>query len=134
MGILNSLLHSADVGNPMKPWDMAHKLAYFCLDEFFSQGDMEKAAGIPVQMLNDRDKVNRPNSQIGFIEFVIAPMVCTMVQVFPQLDSLAERLGNNLEQWSRVWQEEFSPPADAVAKVKTRVDKVVAKCGDLMRP
>ena len=27
------------------------------------QGDVEKERGIPVQVLNDREKVNRPNSQ-----------------------------------------------------------------------
>lgn len=33
----------------------------------FLQGDMEKERGIPVQMLNDREKVNRPNSQVGMM-------------------------------------------------------------------
>eukprot|EP00971_Amphidinium_carterae_P220913 4386090-Amphidinium_carterae.2 len=59
----------------MKPWALCEKLAHLCLDEFFAQGDLEKEAGLPVQMLNDRDKVNRPNSQVGFIEFVITPLV-----------------------------------------------------------
>merc|ERR1719378_1018943 len=100
---LNAMLHCSDVGNPMKPWEIAHRLAYLCVDEFFAQGDLEKAAGIPVQMLNDRDKVNRPNSQIGFIEFMIAPMVEAMISLFPTLDGLAENLGNNIENWFDVW-------------------------------
>ena len=37
------------------------------LEEFFIQGDKEKELCIPVQMLDDRDKVNRAFSQIGFI-------------------------------------------------------------------
>merc|ERR1719197_1846389 len=96
---INALLHGADVGNPMKPWDLAYRLAFLCVDEFFAQGDLEKAAGIPVQMLNDRDKVNRPNSQIGFIEFVIAPMVEGIVHIFPTLDEQAEQLGSNIYKW-----------------------------------
>lgn len=131
--VANCLLHGSDVGNPMKPWDLCQRIAYFILDEFFAQGDMEKAAGIPVQMLNDRDKVNRPNSQIGFIEFVIAPMVVAMVSVFPQLDSLALHLGQNIQHWCDTWQEEHSPSADALGKVKVRVQKVVASCDALMR-
>merc|ERR1719183_343336 len=87
---LNALLHCSDMGNPMKPWVLAERIAYLCLDEFFAQGDKEKAAGIPVQVLNDRDKVNRPNSQIGFIEFIITPMVEATVRLFPTLDSMAE--------------------------------------------
>merc|ERR1719282_1082607 len=122
--ILNALLHGADVGNPMKPWDLCHRYAYLCLDEFFAQGDLEKAAGIPVQMLNDRDKVNKPNSQVGFIEFVIYPMVTVMVNIFPQLDSLADFLGQNIQSWGKVWQEEVAPSADAIAKVNARVQKV----------
>ena len=33
------------------------------VDEFFAQGDKEKELGIPVGMLNDRDKVNRRGQQ-----------------------------------------------------------------------
>merc|ERR550537_286840 len=94
---INAMLHGADVGNPMKPWELAHRLAYLCVDEFFAQGDLEKAAGIPVQMLNDRDKVNRPNSQIGFIEFVIAPFAEGIIHIFPTLDGLAFNLGDNVQ-------------------------------------
>ncbi len=50
-------------------------------DEFCAQGDKEKQLGIPVQMLNDRVKVNRPFSQIGFIEFLVAPLLFAFVKV-----------------------------------------------------
>lgn len=131
--VANALLHGSDVGNPMKPWELCQRIAHLILDEFFAQGDLEKAAGIPVQMLNDRDKVNRPNSQLGFIEFVIAPMVVCMVNMFPQLDSLAMYLGQNIQHWFIAWEEEFSPSPDAIAKVKVRVQKVAAQCDGMMR-
>merc|ERR1740121_1064446 len=67
--ICSMLVHGADVCNPAKPWELCRRYAYCVMDEFFAQGDLEKAAGIPVQMLNDRDKVIRSSSQIGFIEF-----------------------------------------------------------------
>merc|ERR1711879_1136454 len=82
---INALLHGADVNNPFKPWDLAKRLAYLCVDEFFAQGDLEKSAGIPVGFLNDKDKVNIPFAQIGFVEFVIAPMVEAMCKIFPQM-------------------------------------------------
>eukprot|EP00403_Amphidinium_massartii_P021589 CAMPEP_0178393656 /NCGR_PEP_ID=MMETSP0689_2-20121128/12299_1 /TAXON_ID=160604 /ORGANISM="Amphidinium massartii, Strain CS-259" /LENGTH=966 /DNA_ID=CAMNT_0020014253 /DNA_START=68 /DNA_END=2965 /DNA_ORIENTATION=- len=123
----NMLLHGADVGNPMKPWDLCQQYAYLCLDEFFNQGDMEKAAGIPVQMLNDRDKVSRPQSQVGFVEFVIAPLVEVMVNVFPTLDHLADHLGSNIQSWVQVWQEEANPTAEALTKLQARAQKVANK-------
>merc|ERR1719321_1390943 len=82
---LNILLHCADVNNPMKPWTLCKRLAFLCLDEYFAQGDLEKQVNIPVGMLNDRDKVNIPQSQIGFVEFMIAPLTEAVVHVFPQL-------------------------------------------------
>lgn len=131
--ILNALLHSADISNPMKPWDVCRLQADRCLDEFFAQGDKEKELGIPVQMLNDREKVNRPNSQIGFIEFVIAPICGAVVNIFPQLDHLAENLGVNIVNWYDVWVEKHSPAEEDAAKVNTRVQKVAGRCQDLMR-
>merc|ERR1740123_1619575 len=122
--ICSMLVHGADVGNPAKPWEICKQLAFLCMDEFFAQGDLEKAAGIPVQMLNDRDKVNRPNAQIGFIEFFIAPMVSEMVHLFPQLYLLAEFLGENIQSWSEVWQAEAAPTAENVQRVTGRVRKV----------
>merc|ERR1719498_370948 len=125
---INAMLHGADVGNPMKPWELAHRLATLCVDEFFAQGDLEKAAGIPVQMLNDRDKVNRPNSQIGFIEFVIAPLAEAVVHLFPQLSGLAFNLGDNVQRWYDVWVQEVNPPEEGKAKMLARVTKVVGRC------
>jgi hypothetical protein len=125
---LNALLHGADIVNAMKPWDLAFRIANLILDEFFAQGDVEKMKGLPVQMLNDRDKVNRPNSQIGFIEFVIAPFAEIKVNMFPQLDFLALNLSENIVNWFDMWQDETQPAPEAAAKVKARVEKVHNRC------
>eukprot|EP00435_Cladocopium_sp_Y103_P015862 s1357_g3.t3 len=125
--LMNALLHCADIGNPMKPWDLCYELAHLCLDEFFAQGDMEKERGIPVQMLNDREKVNRPNSQVGFIEFVICPMAESICNIFPQLDNLAHHLGINVQNWLQLWIDEASPPEEQTSKVSERVRRVVLR-------
>merc|ERR1711862_944584 len=132
--MMNTFLHGADVGNPMKPWELCCELAQLCLDEFFAQGDKEKELGIPVQMLNDRDKVTLPNSQVGFIEFVIAPMAEAVVNIFPTLDDLADNLGINIQQWAEVFVEQTKPEEEAAAKMRTRTQKVAARCQKVLRP
>merc|ERR1719217_1003786 len=122
--IMNLVLHSADVSNPCKDWDICELWAYLVLEEFFAQGDQEKTLGLPVQMLNDRDKVNKPNSQIGFIEFVVAPLIAAQVRLFPNLFELGDNLGRNLEQWENVWINESKPNEEEKGKVRTRVDRV----------
>jgi hypothetical protein len=122
--ILNMLLHGADMSNPMRPWNLCQKYARLCMEEFFQQGDQEKEKLIPVQVLNNRDTVNIPNSQIGFIEFLIAPMVEAMVNLFSPLDHLSENLAHNISNWSDMWIEESQPDHEATLKVQARVEKV----------
>merc|ERR1719420_2219683 len=115
---MNLILHSSDVSNPCKSWVVCEAWAYLVLDEFFAQGDQEKMMGLPVQMLNDRDKVNKPNSQIGFIEFVVAPLIAAQVRLFPTLYEFGDNLANNLEQWQNVWIRESNPGEEEKGKVK----------------
>merc|ERR1719163_650277 len=114
----------------MKPWELARKIAYLCVDEFFAQGDLEKALGIAVQMLNDRDKVNRPNSQIGFIEFVVSPLIAAQVKLFPGLYEFGENISSNLKRWDQMWIDEYSPSQEDQDKVKARLAKVDDKMRD----
>jgi len=122
--VLNSFLHMCDVANPCKAWDATQAWAEACLEEFFRQGDQEKERGIPVQFLNDRDKLNRPNSQIGFIEFMISPLVTAMVHLWPTLFDLHENLSFNLETWRDLWVKDASPSDEEKQKVDVRVLKV----------
>lgn len=126
--VLNMMLHTADVSNPMKPWSLCKRLALLCMDEYFAQGDLEKQANLPVGMLNDRQKVNLPQSQIGFVEFMIAPLAEAAVQVFPQLNGLATHLSENIQNWCDIWVQESKPPQDALEKTQARVKKVCDRC------
>ncbi|CAE7622368.1 PDE9A [Symbiodinium pilosum] len=125
--VLSSLLHTADVSNPMKPWAICEPLADLCLEEFFAQGDKEKELGIPVQMLNDRDKVNRPNSQVGFIEFVIAPLAEQLALIFPALAFLPANLSANTQHWAEIWKQTSSASAEELEKFDARISKVTGR-------
>ncbi|CAK9075640.1 5'-cyclic nucleotide phosphodiesterase 1C (Cam-PDE 1C) (3' [Durusdinium trenchii] len=122
--VLNCVLHSADVSNPCRAWDVTHDWAMVCLEEFFAQGDQEKLLGIPVQFLNDRDKLNKPNSQIGFIEFMIAPFFVAQIRLWPNLHEMGGNLSRNIANWQDMWEKEVSPAEEERAKVKGRVEKV----------
>jgi len=124
MLVIECILHSADVSNPCRSWDTTYAWAMVCLEEFFAQGDQEKALGIPVQFLNDRDKLNRPNSQIGFIEFVIAPFFAAQIMLWPGLGELGDNLGNNLANWADMWEKDASPSDEEKQKVQGRVQRV----------
>jgi len=124
--VMNTILHSADISNPCREWQVTKAWAFKCLEEFFTQGDQEKALGIPVQFLNDRDKVNRPNSQIGFVEFMIAPFVLMQIKLWRRLREAGDHLSENIAHWEELWLKEVQPGEEEREKVRVRVRKVQA--------
>lgn len=100
------LLHAADLSNPCRPWNIAMPWANSVLSEFFAQGDKEKQLGVPVGMLNDRTKVDLPSSQLGFIQFMVAPFVCAYTKVFTKWFDFNTILGTNVGEWARLILEE----------------------------
>jgi cAMP-specific phosphodiesterase 4 len=118
------ILHLCDVSNPLKPWNISRALATRVQDEFFNQGDEEKRLGIPVGMLNDRDKVNRSGAEHGFINFLVSPLVLATVSSFPYLHPLAVQMADNLKEWRNLWVQDTKPSAEEVEKRDGDVKKV----------
>lgn len=128
---LELFLHFADVSNPLKPFPVCQKWAWRVLDEFFEQGDEEKSLGLPVGMLNDRDKINRPGSQHGFIQFLVAPLVFGTVRIFPDLHPVSTQMAENLAQWKTLWVEDAHPSEEDVAKKEADVQKIKDQAAEL---
>jgi len=79
---------------------------------------------VPVQFLNDRDKLNRPNSQIGFIEFMIAPFFVAQIRLWPALHEYGDMMANNISRWADLWEQEVNPAEEERNKVRARVERV----------
>jgi len=62
-----ALLKAADIGNLAKPFPMARRWAYRVMQENWAQGEMEKAAKLPVGPLNDPDNSDFYQAQASFI-------------------------------------------------------------------
>lgn len=61
------------------------------------QGDHEKLNGLPLSPLMDRDNFSRAKSQIGFISFVLLPLVESLSKLFPVLaESLIKTIKESL--------------------------------------
>lgn len=131
--LLNFILHFADLSNSMKPFRICRIWAWKVLDEFFAQGDEEKRLGLPVQALNDRDKVNRPFSQVGFIEFLVSPLLHAAVRVLPPLHDHVDQLLTNVTTWNQVWLAETKPPPSEAEQqtLAERVNKLQLKFADV---
>ena len=92
---MDLVIHTADISNPTKIFDVYFKWAKLVVEEFYSQGDKEKKLGLKCTC--DRDKVTIYRNQIGFIDFIELPFFSLFVKAFPKLNFLLENLNNNKE-------------------------------------
>ena len=101
--LYNYLIHAADLGHNCKKFEICIQWVKVLCEEFWNQGDMEKSKGIPVSFLCDRDKIDVPASQIGFLRgFILTTFDC-LVSMFPITKYTIENTENNIKRW-----QEFS--------------------------
>ena len=74
-------------------------------EEFWRQGDLEKKQNLPVSFLCDRDNINIPQSQKGFISGFIIPTFDCLVKIFPTLRFTLDNANNNLKEWQKLLNE-----------------------------
>jgi hypothetical protein len=67
--------------------------------EFYAQGDLEKASGLPVTAFFDRDEAQLAKSQLGFYDFIVRPLYELLTQLL-DCDELLEQLTINREYWA----------------------------------
>jgi len=91
------LIHAADISNPSKDWTSCQEWTKRITQEFFDQGDQERNRGLPITHLCDKFTVNIGKSQIGFIDFVVSPLLVLMKEILPTID--VSNLETNKAKW-----------------------------------
>ena len=90
---MNLLIHSADISNPTKLFDIYFEWAKMVVEEFWDQGDKEKKLNLTCTC--DREKVTIYQSQLGFINFIEIPYFSLFAELDPKLKFLYDNLLNN---------------------------------------
>ena len=103
--ILDFFIHTADLAHNSKLFKISLKWVELLSEEFWLQGDKEKSLGINVSYLCDRNKVNIPKDQVGFLNGVILPTFDILTQLFPGLNYTTENVMNNIKEWQKLADE-----------------------------
>ena len=103
--ILDFFIHTADLAHNSKLFKISLKWVELLSEEFWLQGDKEKSLGINVSYLCDRNKVNVPKDQVGFLNGVIVPTFDILTQLFPGLNYTMENIMNNIKEWQKLADE-----------------------------
>ncbi|XP_055486155.1 high affinity cGMP-specific 3',5'-cyclic phosphodiesterase 9A-like [Leucoraja erinacea] len=100
------LIKCCDTSNEVRPLQVSDPWVDCLLQEYFMQGDREKAEGLPVTPFMDRARVSKPHTQIIFITSILVPMVESLSKLFPQLDDvLLSPLKATRDEY-QLWNEE----------------------------
>ena len=103
--LLNYLIHAADLGHNTHKFEISIKWVELLLNEFWNQGDVERKKGIQISFLCDRNKIDVPASQVGFLKgFIITSFDC-LVYMFPKLNYTMENAANNIKEWQKLMDE-----------------------------
>ena len=79
---LCTLMHAADVSNVARPGYISCKWTDLILEEFFSQGDLEKHLNLAVSPIMDRENANMARIQQGFIDVIARPLFVKLSTLF----------------------------------------------------
>ncbi|KAH9283182.1 Calcium/calmodulin-dependent 3',5'-cyclic nucleotide phosphodiesterase 1C [Echinococcus granulosus] len=96
------LLHAADISHPTKCWDLHERWTYLLVEEFFNQGDREAALGLPCSPLCDRHTTMVPESQVGFINFIVVPTFQLLKEMLERIYRDAKKQQQSHDQLAEV--------------------------------
>ncbi|XP_043270290.1 cAMP-specific 3',5'-cyclic phosphodiesterase-like [Venturia canescens] len=109
--VLDCLVHCADLSNPTKPLDIYKQWTTRIMDEFWAQGDKERELGMEISPMCDRNTADVAKIQVGFIDFVVAPLWNVWAQlVDPNAEHIVESLQNNREYYRDLMSQSSRGP------------------------
>lgn len=100
--VLQVALKCADLGHLSSPPDVHNIWVSLLEEEFFRQGDEEKARALLISPLMDREKNGITKSQVGFFDIVALPLFQSFAQIFPSSTPMLDAVKDNYAMWRDV--------------------------------
>ncbi|CAO3665284.1 unnamed protein product [Rhizopus stolonifer] len=104
--LCSALVKCADISNVARDFRFSQQWAKLLVQEFTTQGDLERELGLPVLPMNDSGKIILEDSQIGFIKFVALDLFQSVCQVMSELSFAVDQLKINLERWEEIKEDD----------------------------
>ncbi|CAB3254314.1 unnamed protein product [Arctia plantaginis] len=113
------LMTTSDLSGCCKPFGVAKAIAESVYEEFYDQGDRERAMGYtPLSMMDRRRCINQPAEQIQFLSVVVLPCLLVLQTIFPNTNILTDNCRKTQESWheeieirgQKLWRQELSMP------------------------
>eukprot|EP00741_Cyanophora_paradoxa_P018633 tig00021072_g17983.t1 len=98
--LLAATMKTCDIGHAAKTLALHTVWSERISVEFMCQGDRERELGIPISPFMDRHNQNFAASQVGFMEFIVLPLMGAVASVFPGVREVVfAGARRNYENW-----------------------------------
>jgi len=104
------IIKAADISNPAKHRAVYEQWIGGVMKEFFTQGEAERAQGMPISMNCDRHTVDISKAQVGFITFLVAPLYKALHAFVPSLEPIVSQLEINRQHFLSEENAGWMPP------------------------
>uniref|UniRef100_A0A7S1YF31 Phosphodiesterase n=1 Tax=Sexangularia sp. CB-2014 TaxID=1486929 RepID=A0A7S1YF31_9EUKA len=104
--LLSLALKAADIGHTAKPIASHIPWSKAILSEFFSQGKREEELNLPVSNNMDPVTTDIGKSQIGFIKFLVLPLLSLWAQQSTAAEPLLAQARDNVDYWTAMNKDE----------------------------
>ncbi|KAG7298853.1 hypothetical protein JYU34_017306 [Plutella xylostella] len=113
------IMTTCDLSGCCKPFQISKMIAEKVYEEFYRQGDMERARGyLPLSMMDRRRRGRQPPEQLQFLAVVLAPALLLLRSVLGGVEPLLENARKTQDGWreeieirgQKVWRQEDSIP------------------------
>ncbi|KAI8077976.1 uncharacterized protein B0P05DRAFT_119680 [Gilbertella persicaria] len=102
------LLHATDISNTVRAWPISKQWSDLIVQEFFRQGDAEKAAGLAVSPGMDRNMATQASISLKFGDFVVKPYFEALTGLLPSARVFIDQLEENREEWTKLKQSPYA--------------------------
>lgn len=119
--LVEMFVHSGDLSNPVLPnFDAVRTWADLVCTEFTEQVNKEKAEGLPFAPHMDglTTLLTKAKLQLGFIDYVVAPLWNSIVNIIPEMKCAADCMVVNRNKWKAIIDNETAA-ATVVATATT---------------
>ncbi|KAK9862181.1 hypothetical protein WJX84_011393 [Apatococcus fuscideae] len=106
-------LKVADIAHLSAPTEVHRRWTAQLTEEFFRQGDRERALDMKISPLMDRaDSAGMVKSQVGFLEIVALPMIKEYVNMVPGAQPILDGILANYDYWRSMHGTDHPPPSE----------------------
>ncbi|XP_045160110.2 probable 3',5'-cyclic phosphodiesterase pde-5 isoform X3 [Mercenaria mercenaria] len=101
--VMTLCMTACDLCAMYKPWNTQLDLVFVIMEEFWQQGDEEKAKSItPLAMMDREKKHELPQLEVGFLVGICLPCYDLMTQVLPETKPMQDGALANMKKWKQL--------------------------------